>query len=205
MQINDEEISSKWKTEAFASDWDMTNKMVDWCISELRHKATFFAASLASPPPIIVYDGNVIKSDFAVSQELKLELQRAVIAFEERIPERLKDWHPNSEEKVWDLVHPSLFPLVYGRTRVLANGETTSLEDFVHRCGQGEIVPVPDAADTQEFIGKLHLWISDDLKNPFSAKFQWLPSEVDISGDEARYSNLCSSGLTGRSIDLIQE
>lgn len=94
----------------------MTDKMANWCISKLQHKAKVFTASPTTSPPIIVYNGDIVKSDFSVLQEFKIELQDAIKAFEEKIPERLKDWYPESEEKVWDLVHPSLFPLIYGHT-----------------------------------------------------------------------------------------
>ena len=124
--------------------------MADWCIEELRHKATLIPEAPSTAPPIIVFNGDVVKSDAIVSAEFKKALQDAVKIFQEKIPERLKDWHPGSDEKVLDLVHPSLFPLVYGRTRVLANGETTTLEDCVERCGQGEIAQIPPEAQTSE-------------------------------------------------------
>ena len=164
--------------------------MADWCIEELRYKATLALApeAPASPPPLVVYNGDVVKSDTAVSTELKTALQDAVKVFQNKVPERLKDWHPGSEEKVWDLVHPSLFPLIYGRTRVLDNGETTTLEDCIELCGQGEIVKVPPEAETVESrIGKQtrRLYWRAHYR-PFSAKFQWLPCEVDISSEEAK-------------------
>lgn len=34
----------------------------------------------------------------------------------EDVPEDEKDWHPGSDGRVLDLVHPSLYPVVYGRT-----------------------------------------------------------------------------------------
>ena len=43
------------------------------------------------------------------------------------VPDNHKDWHPGSNGKVLDLFHPSLYSLVYGRTKVLGTG-TTSLE-----------------------------------------------------------------------------
>lgn len=173
-----------------SDDHDFTNAMADWCIEELRYKATLVPEAPASPPPLVVYNGDVVKSDTAVSIELKTALQDAVKVFQNKVPERLKDWHPGSNEKVWDLVHPSLFPLVYGRTRVLANGETTTLEDCIERCGQGEITKVPPVEETvevRESAQSSGSWEADFRpKKPFSAKFQWLPCEVDISSEEAK-------------------
>lgn len=160
--------------------------MADWCLDELRHKATLVPDGSGTAPPLIVYNGDVVKSDNIVPVEFKKSLQDAVKIFQDKIPETLKDWHPGSDEKVWDLVHPSLFPMVYGRTRVLAYGETTTLEDCVERCGQGEITQVPPEKETCEVITGFQ-WPGWNLKDPFSAKFQWLPCEVDISGEEAMY------------------
>jgi hypothetical protein len=137
-----------------------------------------------------VYNGDVVKSDSAVSVELKTALQDAVKVFQDKVPERLKDWHPGSSEKVWDLVHPSLFPLIYGRTRVLANNETTTLEDCIERCGQGEIAEVPPEEQTVEARVNARRYYRRQAhfhpQKPFSAKFQWLPCEVDISSEEAK-------------------
>lgn len=81
-------------------------------------------------------------------------------------------------------------PLVYGLTRVLQNGEITTLGDCIQRSGQGLIAPVPSKEETSEPKGdgvdysrSRFYW----YQNPFSAKFQWLPCEVDIAGEEAKY------------------
>ena len=164
--------------------------MANWCIEELRYKATLVPPAPAIPPPLVVYNGDVVKSDTAVSPELKTAVQDAVKVFEDKIPERLKDWHPGSNEKVWDLVHPSLFPLIYGRTHILANGETTTLEDCIERSGQGEIAEVPPEKQTMDAGATKRgflAWLDHfHPTSPFSAKFQWLPCEVDISGEEAK-------------------
>lgn len=164
--------------------------MVDWCIDELRHKASLFPESPSPPPPVVVYNGDVVKSDFAVSSELKSELQKAMKAFEDKTPEHLKDWHPNSDGKVLDLVHPSLYPLVYGLTRVLPNGETTTLDDCIERSGQGRTAPVPNKDEISDPMGNGPDFARrrfPHYQHPFSAKFQWLPCEIDISGEEAKY------------------
>lgn len=37
----------------------------------------------------------------------------------ENVTQSQKDWHPGSNYQILDLVHPSLYPLVYGRTALL--------------------------------------------------------------------------------------
>lgn len=66
--------------------------------------------------PTLDLDAAMIKSDTAVSSELKAALRTAAAPLED-IPDRLKDWRPGSNGKVLDLVHPSLFPLLYGRSK----------------------------------------------------------------------------------------
>ena len=175
--MNNEEIAKKWKEEVCSNDeLDFTPKMADWCIDELRYIASFHSASPENPPPIVVLNGDVVKSDTAVSTELKNALQEAVHNFQVAIPENLKDWHPGSDGKVLDLVHPSLCPLVYGRTRILCDGGTTTLDDCIERCGQGEIVDIPECEpEPTPYNTKV-----------FSTNFQWLPCEVDISGERSR-------------------
>ncbi|KAF8055778.1 hypothetical protein FPV67DRAFT_797302 [Lyophyllum atratum] len=62
---------------------------------------------------VSVYNGDAVKSDTAVSDSLKEALKAAAAPLEE-VPARGKDWHPESDDKVLCLVHPSLFLLIYG-------------------------------------------------------------------------------------------
>ena len=171
--------------------------MVDWCIDEVRYRATK-VLDPTNPPPVFVFQGDVYRSDNAVSPELNRELQEAVGEFESKIPEAKKDWHPGSNGQVWDLVHPSLFPLVYGRTRIPSDGQKTTLEDCISRCGEGVTIPIP-----------LNKEIREDKStrlDPFSQNYQWLPCEVNISGPSSRYFewfvHTGSTVLTGRTTEL---
>jgi len=129
--VNDEEVAKKWKDEVCSNvELDrFTSNMADWCIAELRYVASFHSASPGNPPPIVIFHGDVVKSDTA---ELKHALQETVNKFQVGI----------SDVKVLDLVHPSLCPLVYGRTRILCDGERTTLDDCIERCGQSEIANI---------------------------------------------------------------
>jgi len=183
--VNNKEISEKWKDEICGiPDLDFTPRMADWCIDELRHVGAVYSASPGNPPPMaaFVFNGDVVKSDTAVSSELKQALQEEVKRFEAAIPENLKDWHPGSNGKVLDLVHPSLFPLVYGNSRILHEGDTTTLADCIERCGEGEIVPQPPHEETVEFSRTTWRRITQ----VFSENYQWLPCEVNISGEHAK-------------------
>ena len=64
----------------------------------------------------------VVKSNTIVSLELRMKLRIACKPLED-IPTILKDRYLGSDGKVLDLVDPSLFPLIYGRSRVLLTGK----------------------------------------------------------------------------------
>ena len=149
--------------------------MVDWCIAELQHKAKIFNETGA----VSVFTGDVVKSDTIVPPSIQDELKAAVKPLED-VPAQLEDWHPYSDDQVLDLIHPSLFPLVYGTTRILQDN-LTNLEDCIKRCGDGTVLPVPPARHRPATDPFDVIPVSD----PYSMKFQWLPCEVDISGEDS--------------------
>ncbi|KAJ2936892.1 hypothetical protein H1R20_g204, partial [Candolleomyces eurysporus] len=205
-KIFDVDIVKKWRTETVDSpDVIMTNLMFDHCIAELQDFATNLLPK-RKHRAIVVYDGNVVKSDDAVPSTVKLALQDAVKSLED-VPDKLKDWHPGSDEKVLDLVHPSLFPLIYGRTKVLKVGEkVVGLHDCVSRCGEGEVLrndtDNPPEANTTKSRG-YSIWDRSPRVGAYSLKYQWLPCEVDISGqDGARITSYINNLHPSRHSDL---
>jgi hypothetical protein len=139
------------------------------CIDELRDQAADSQANGVTE----VMDANaaVFISDTAVSQQTKTALQSGVAPLED-IPDLQKDWHPGSDGKVLDLVHPLLFPLMYGTSRILAEGKLP-LEKCAEFIGLGETVPAVDISAYE--------WPPDE----YSFKHQWLPCDVsvDAAGD----------------------
>lgn len=159
-----------------------TAAMADWIIKDLRHKATSFVET----GMVSVYDGDVVKSDTAIPPQLRMDLEAAVAALE-AVDEEDRDWHPGSGGKVLDLVHPSLFPLIYGRSHVLGD-RLINLENCLQDCGGSEILETPERPlpiPTDDYHQKP---VPDNL---YSTKFQWLPCEVVFdsphdSGDSSR-------------------
>ncbi|KAF9040862.1 hypothetical protein BJ165DRAFT_1330584, partial [Panaeolus papilionaceus] len=181
-KVFNEEIIGRWTSEAMSSDnADVTTRMMTNIVEELRHKADEFKKTSY----FTAYDLTTI-ADSALSDTFREELNEAVKVLED-VPDKLKDWHPGSNERVLDLVHPSLFPLVYGRTRVLDNGEKVALGDTVRFCGKGEVVPVP--AHENEKKGNAYYGRWSLSRSVYSTKFQWLPCEVDISGSAAKITS----------------
>lgn len=113
----------------------------------------------------------VVKSDTAISLQLNQELRAACKSLED-VPSKLKDYHPGSEEQVLDLVHPSLFPLVYGRSKVLPTGRMDIISCLDH-FGKGETTRLPDDS-------KIDLSSAGGMYGPF----QWLPCQVAFEEGE---------------------
>ena len=76
----------------------------------------------------------------------------------EAVPNSEKDWHPGSDGFVLNLVNPSLYPIVYGRTVGKISGSRTPM-----------ILAPPELAGL----------------NPkfMSRRFQWLPSDFFVDSD----------------------
>lgn len=179
-KVLDDEIVAKWKAETMSANDEskpelvLTDKAFEYCIEELRDYATQLEETQMIPA--INADGVVFKSDFLISVDLKNAL-RAAVAPLENLPDEQKDWHPHSDEKVLDLVHPSLFPLLYGRSTVLVEG-TLPLNDCDTYIGQGDVVPVPQNKDLHvERFGGISTWAYAP-QHFYSQKYQWLPCEV---------------------------
>ncbi|KAG5645508.1 hypothetical protein DXG03_005918 [Asterophora parasitica] len=178
--IFDEAIAAKWRAEALATsaERDISEAMIDYCIAELRYNAN-------QPDPtaiVTVYNGDVVKSDIAVPSTLQSALEAAVKPLEV-VSSREKDWHPGSDEKVLDLVHPSLFPLIYGRSRILPHS-LVGLDDCIKRTAEGVVIPIPP--EEEAWVESSPTYGTDEEnepKKPFSRRFQWLPCEVDLSSE----------------------
>ncbi|CAI7657007.1 unnamed protein product [Penicillium bialowiezense] len=164
-KVFNEEITSKWRSEIGQSGQDVSPKMINWIMTELQWKAR----NLKKTGYVHAFDAGVVKSDTAVPEEIRQALKEAVNPLE-NIPEDQKDYHPGSEGKVVDIVHPSLFPVVYGRTRVLPD-KTIGLDDCLGSVGQGEVIPPDPAEDTENG------WTGDIS---YSNNFQWLPCDVEL-------------------------
>ncbi|KAJ5497077.1 hypothetical protein N7463_009064 [Penicillium fimorum] len=172
-KVFDEHITSEWREEIMQSGQDVTPKMMDWIIKELQWKAGIFQET----GRVTVFDVGVVKSDNAISNQLQQDLRQAAAIFE-NVPEAQKDYDPGSDQKVVNLVHPSLFPVVYGRTRVLPD-QIIGVDDCLSSMGQGTVIPTP--SEEESLVTSEHELVNHHHIQPgLSRKFQWLPCEVDI-------------------------
>ncbi|KAI0427009.1 hypothetical protein F5Y09DRAFT_45309 [Xylaria sp. FL1042] len=170
-KVFDEEIVNAWRKEAMGpgvqemdidGDIYMTEKMFDYCVKELRDKVQEYQdTGLIS---ILDAEVEVVKSDSVIPSSL-LDLLKARVKPLEDVPDHQKDWHPRSDGKVLDLLHPSLFPMVYGTSRVLPYGKVP-LRSCAKFSGNGETYA----------MSKTTSW--DQGEPALVGSTQWLPSDI---------------------------
>lgn len=171
----DEGTVAKWREEAKNAEL-ISEKAFEWCITELRDKATEERFT-------ITLDGGArcVKADGLLSEQLHDDLNAGVRPI---LHAPGKKWLLNSSERVLDHLDPSMYPLVYGKTRVLQSGQV-KLDDILEARNDTFIAPLHTKV---KWKGGGHTrWIEDWSGNPYasrawSKKYQWLPCEVAFAG-----------------------
>ncbi|KAJ9162213.1 glucose-methanol-choline oxidoreductase [Coniochaeta hoffmannii] len=224
VKVFNDEIADKWRQEALAwpnddlynriinvSTWpnmsedmlsrwvptkpkDILNKeSVDYCILELREKAKYFERTGVIPTLDATH--SIAKSDSVVSTELHSALRDAFSRLQADQASN-RDWHPNTDEIVQDLVHPSMYPLVYGRS-LFHPEEVVGVEDAIDKwAGKGEVIPRrPEWGEepTQRNNQGFRYGGSNDYgtsiggsgihKSYWSTIYQWLPANLTFTDD----------------------
>ncbi|KAJ7051810.1 hypothetical protein C8F01DRAFT_1262595 [Mycena amicta] len=158
-KLRDQAICEKWIQEAKEQQaglrrWEqLSDNMLDFVMQELE------SYSQLRDPETGIECGpceGIYLSDSLIPEELRQSLIAAVKPLED-VPEPQKDWHPGSNERVLDLVHPSLYPLLFEKTW------------GTHNNGTIRTFHPPSAAKlgvSRQFV---------------SRRFQWLPSDFTVS------------------------
>ncbi|BGP33139.1 hypothetical protein JCM10296v2_004928 [Rhodotorula toruloides] len=161
----DSAIRAKWKEEALAwaapkKKYDMpalTENMVDYVLDELA-----LHDKIAQQAPhgirLACFTG-IYESDTLVSADLRDALLAGVAELEKNPPYGEPDRHPGLNEQVLDLVHPSLFPLRYGKMLVYDVDEAGLVSSTLFRA------PEARTAD-----------------HSCSEKYPWLPADSEVDG-----------------------
>lgn len=178
-KILDPQIVAKWKVE---TNDTLRSEVFDYAMKEMEFLLELcddktgiqpsgvdlvwvsFFHELISHLSIAIYK----LSDELVPDELDAKLKSTVEKFTESIKER--DYHPNSNDQVLNIVHPSLFCLVYGKTT-----------DY-----QGKVIKPADS-ESLTTIRRFRYpgqGFSPDERAMWSTQFHWLPAEflVDDQG-----------------------
>ncbi|KAF9118480.1 hypothetical protein BGW39_001141, partial [Mortierella sp. 14UC] len=166
-----EEASKKSRKECMEySSFQLRDEQLDYVFKELEWYAQKRQEQVdrGVVAPIEVGVEGTRRCDGLVSNELKERLQACVKRLED-VPAYLKDWHPGSNRQVLDLVHPSLYPLVAGRTFVTDKEAIPPLE-FMK---EGKVIqecprPTGEGGATKD-------------AQFYSKRFQWLPTDFDVT------------------------
>lgn len=106
-KVFDESIVEKWRAESQSQPL-MSSKTFEWCIAELQDKANGFAAN--GYVKTLENQSTCVKSDTIIGPSLRARLIQQCKPLQDA---KDQDWHPKSKDEVLNLIHPSLFPLVY--------------------------------------------------------------------------------------------
>ncbi|KAK0519198.1 hypothetical protein OC842_007526 [Tilletia horrida] len=131
----------------------------------------------------------VVRSERLLGEDVLARLRELSTQLEESTP--FKDWHPKSNEQILDVVHPSLYPLVDGVTRVLPEDEAVTFpldsRDLTKwfTSKQADVFIPP--RDVQQDLAP-DADMSRQQNRDLFHTFQWLPTdfELDESGTRAR-------------------
>ena len=173
VNIFDDEVVALWREEAFATTPLMSEKAWTWCLAELRDKAVYFKENQY----IRVLDTGscICKSDTLIPESLGSEFRSGIVPL---LEQQDKDWQFESEEQVLNLVQPSLFPLVYGRSLALEAGGQVDLDNVFGFYEKAEVAPkhFDRRVDFDSIAGRK----SKVESYHWSSNFQWLPCEVEF-------------------------
>ncbi|KAG8686570.1 hypothetical protein FRC09_014048 [Ceratobasidium sp. 395] len=164
----DQDILKKWRAEALGQARQMKESHIDYVLNELSGYAKLRNEETGAE--VSCYDC-IWQSDKLVSSTLKAKLVEGVADLE-NVPNSKKDWHPRSNNIVLDLVHPSLYPIVYGRTLAYPEGCTD------HDATKLEAIPPPPLIEPRSIFR----WTAEYNYHQ-SQKFQWLPTDFVVSED----------------------
>ncbi|QRW06156.1 hypothetical protein RhiLY_05155 [Ceratobasidium sp. AG-Ba] len=172
IKFRDETILDRWRSEALEQAQLMKLSHIDYVLKELDGYAML--RDNESGAEVSCYD-KIWQSDALVPESLKQRLIDGAARLE-NVPDSEKDWHPRSNGQVLDLVHPSLYPIVYNRTLAYPTS-TSDLEQRV--LSPIQMPPLPEPVDRWD------KWegTEEDANYHISHRFQWLPTDFKISSD----------------------
>jgi hypothetical protein len=124
----------------------------------------------------------VAKSDNLVAPILHKKLRDACKTLQ-RDQAKSPDWHPNSKDMVQDLVHPSMYPLVYGRSKVLQT-ESVGVKDSIDKwAAKGDVIQNTGSHTLDDGLRNIFRGSGGVPHDYWSDTYQWLPANVAFQED----------------------
>ncbi|KAJ6011477.1 Protein of unknown function DUF4246 [Penicillium sp. IBT 35674x] len=177
-KIHNSNTAQEWKEMALRSGADITKNMSEWIIEELKFKAMVYKVNNA----VSLYNGDVTKSDSNVPSRLVEDLKNStkVLQYSDK---ELQFYGPGSLPNQRDLLSMALYPLVYGKSRILPD-KLIGLDDALRHAGQGETIPMPqETGITREDIAWRVSSRADISVRPYSRSYQILPTDWELGND----------------------
>jgi hypothetical protein len=186
-----EATAERWrkqqKGELGKWEWSFSTETMEYLIQELRYKAKVFKDTGL----ISLYQGDVVKSDVVISKELKERLKIAAAALGEDVLASQK----KERKGVVDIVDPNCSVVLLGFTRVIADG-VLDMETCLQRMKAG--YTLSEKTNFRTLVGSF--WLPYSVLDPGDTSLrarrleeyrtygntQWLPCDIDISGDVPR-------------------
>ncbi|KAL4945273.1 hypothetical protein BDV06DRAFT_209641 [Aspergillus oleicola] len=168
-QLKEEDAVASLSSSSSSSSL-INDKTWDWCLKELPDKVRQSHQNDGRFVVVLNTSSGVCKSSAAISADLKAQLSNSIVLLFHHQALRQK----KSGSAVVNLVDPSLFPLVYGRTKFLIGGQSSGMDEK-----SWSSCTIQEGAVISE-LPQLHLW---------SSKFQSLPCDVEFTGSLAIISS----------------
>jgi Protein of unknown function (DUF4246) len=166
-------------------------------LAELQDKARVFKES--GIVLVMNIASGICKSDGLLPQTRRADLREGIAPL---LANSDSCWaikaKPDQQELC--LVDPSMFPLEYGKTRVLTSGGAVGLDNCIASCGKGNLAPDYgnhqwDTYDRGEEVREMEsnrrptstpFWTFEGYGlSRFSSRFQWLPFDVKFTGQSS--------------------
>lgn len=177
-QIFEPGTQEEWKKAAMNSGKDITLNMAEWIIDELQFKAMIYETT----DVVALYNGDVTKSDTNVPESVYRDMRTQFDVLEYDV-EPMQFFHPGHLSQERDLLSMALYPLIYGKTRILTDS-IIGLDDALKSAGKGEVIPIPkETGITREDIAWRVLARADIKVRPYSRKYQILPADWELGDD----------------------
>ncbi|KAJ2459556.1 hypothetical protein GGF42_001397 [Coemansia sp. RSA 2424] len=177
--LKDAETCADWAAEAKAKE--LTDVEFRYVLDELAYYASLHLPGsnirLSAADGVWLSDSLI---DTATTNELK-----NYAAILESTPTNQKDWHPVGESRILNLIDPSLFPLIYSRSK-LCRQPCTSPQAALNPGAPGEFHGSQD--EWHEALRGSDYWTMPlplRYMHTVFSNFSWLPSEFRVADNGA--------------------
>ncbi|GIC88725.1 DUF4246 domain-containing protein [Aspergillus udagawae] len=175
VRIFQQEEITRWQKDALSSLSLINDQTWSWCLKELQDKARNFEKQ----GHVLVFNtgSGICKSDTAIPATTQAQLRDATVSLIQDLGEQTQSLNMQKPVVV-NVVDPSLFPLVYGRTMVLVGGQPCGMDQgsWSARLQDSQIAP------ERPLFAQEGAWEHLRLNCIWSTRFQWLPCEVEFNG-----------------------